>query len=54
MCVDYIYNVLLTVLIVKAFQKASGGYMGCLVFVIPETLKVRTYFLKDLNALDKV
>ena len=40
-------------LIVKAFKKASGEYMVCLVFVIPETLKVRTYFLKDLNALDK-
>ena len=38
---------------IKAFKKASGGYRGCLVFVTPETSKVRTYFLKDLKALDK-
>ena len=47
MCVDYIYNVLLTVLIVKSFKKASGGYRGCLV------LKVRTYFLKALGKARK-
>ena len=38
---------------IKAFQKSTGGFRGCLVFVMTETSKVRTYFLKDLKALDK-
>ena len=37
---------------VKAFQKATGGFRGCLVFVLANR-KVKSYFLKDLNALDK-
>ncbi len=37
---------------IKAFQKATGGFRGCLVFVL-KSRKVRTYFLKDLNALNK-
>lgn len=37
---------------IKAFQKATGGFRGCLVFVLKNS-KVRTYFLKDLNALNK-
>ena len=38
---------------IKAFKKSTGGVRGCLVFVMTETLKVKTYFLKDLKALDK-
>ena len=37
---------------IKAFQKTTGGFRGCLVFVLKNG-KVRTYFLKDLNALNK-
>ena len=37
---------------IKAFQKSTGGFRGCLVFVL-ENMKVKSYFLKDLNALDK-
>lgn len=37
---------------IKAFQKTTDGFRGCLVFVLKNG-KVRTYFLKDLNALDK-
>ena len=37
---------------IKVFQKETGGYRGCLVFVLNSS-KVRTYFPKDLNSLDK-
>ena len=37
---------------IKAFRKQTGGVRGCLVFVMGNH-KAKTYFLKDLNALDK-
>lgn len=39
---------------VQAFRKTTGGRSGVAVFVNKKTQKVKTYFPKDIAALDKV